>query len=164
MATECRHLVKDETRAEQGPLKSRTQLPLIEGAGWSWQLLPFNLVSADSPTALDQKALKSRDRIISLDSFTAIVRRALYGRWAHLDVELLHDNWPRLAHAVRAAHGLGLQGGVEGRLHEEDVVGGRQVDADGAAAHAEQEHSRGRVLLEGLYRLRSSPGLPRPLP
>ena len=83
---------------------------------------------------------------------------------AHLDVEFFHNDWPRLAHAVRAADGLRLQGGVEGGLHEEDMVGGRQIDADGAAAHAEQEDCGGRVLLEGLNCLRISPGLPQPSP
>jgi hypothetical protein len=39
-----------------------------------------------------------------------------------------------------------LQRRVERGLHEEDVGGGGEVDADGAAAHAQQEHRGGRVL------------------
>ena len=48
------------------------------------------------------------------------------------------------------AHCLLLQGGVERGLHEVDVAGRREVDAHAAAAHAEQEHRGGRVLLESL--------------
>ena len=72
---------------------------------------------------------------------------------AYFDVEFLDGDGARLAHAVCPAHCLVLQGRVQGRLHEEDVVGGREVDAHRPAAHAQQEHRRGRILLEGLVGL-----------
>lgn len=48
-----------------------------------------------------------------------------------------------------------LQRRVHAGLHEEDVVGAGEVDADGARAHAQQEHGGSRVALEGLDGLRA---------
>lgn len=48
---------------------------------------------------------------------------------------------------------LGLEGRVQSRFQDEDVVGRRQVDADGASSHGEEEDGRGRVVLERVDRL-----------
>ncbi len=42
----------------------------------------------------------------------------------YLNVKFLDCDGARLAHAVCPAHCLVLQGRIEGRLHEEDVIGG----------------------------------------
>ena len=56
-------------------------------------------------------------------------------------------------------HGLLFQRGVQGRVHEEYVVGDGEVDANGAGADTDEEHTHGVVLLEfgqGLRPLRST--------
>ena len=68
-----------------------------------------------------------------------------------LDMEPLDSDWALLAHAPGAPNGLLLQGWVQGRLQNEDMVGGGQVDAHTAAAHGQQEYRGGRILLECLY-------------
>jgi len=74
----------------------------------------------------------------------------------NLDKELLDIDLPLLAHAPGSPNSLLFQGWVQGRLQNEDIVGRGEVDADAAAAHGQQEHCRGRVLLKCLYCLYTS--------
>ncbi len=56
----------------------------------------------------------------------------------------------RLADAVRAVDGLGLDGGVPPGVEQEDVLGGRQVQAEAAGLQADQEERAVGVVLEPL--------------
>lgn len=58
-----------------------------------------------------------------------------------------------LRHAVHASDGLYFDGWVHGRLHQEDMVGGRQVDPDRTSALREQKDGAFRVLLKHLEHL-----------
>ena len=80
----------------------------------------------------------------------ATVTTATAALWEYLDIQLLDGDLSLLAHAPGAANGLLLQGGVQGGLQNEHMVGGGQVDAHRAAAHGQQEHCGWGVLLEGL--------------
>ena len=55
---------------------------------------------------------------------------------------------PLLADPVHSADGLVLEGGILARIHEDDVVGDRQVDADGAGPDRNEEDRDSRVALE----------------
>jgi hypothetical protein len=65
-------------------------------------------------------------------------------------VQALDSHAACLAHAPGAPHRLLLQRPVEARLHDEHVTGCGEVDAHSAAAHGDEEHRGGRVLLEGV--------------
>ena len=64
--------------------------------------------------------------------------------------EAVGEDVARLAHAVGAVDGLGFDGRVPPGVEQEDVVGGRQVEAQAARFEADQEDAALRVGLEAV--------------
>ena len=83
----------------------------------------------------------------------AVIEKYMQASEVDLDVKPLDGNLSLLAHAPGSPNGLLLQGWVQCRLQNENIVGRGEVDAHTATTHGQQENCRGRVLLESLNSL-----------
>ena len=88
--------------------------------------------------AAKEGAEKGAHALSLVDAHDALLHGAL-------DEEALDGDGALLAHAPRAADGLVVERRVHQRLHHEDIVGRRQVDAHRTAAHRQDEHLQARA-------------------
>jgi hypothetical protein len=61
---------------------------------------------------------------------------------AGLGEKVMHCDGPLLPNAVDAVDGLVEDAWVEGQVHDKTVVGARNVKADTACSHRQQQHDR----------------------